>query len=233
VLSREQTLVLVDAGKTTLVAITLRPPQAVVAGPIILVATASASQVDFDQTVSLAASATDEDPAQVPNLRLSWSASVGSFVGPTDQGTATWKAPSGPTSVVATLRLTATDSLGLEDSKTLDVVVGLGATSALVVVEINSWPRIDAITTDALLVPTGGLAHLHGVAHDPDGDALSYSWSLDACQGTFPGGSSGPDANLRFVVQAAQQTCTVRLTVSDGRGGTARGSLTLTVAPPR
>jgi hypothetical protein len=41
-------------------------------------------------------------------------------------------------------------------------------------------------------VPTGGLAHLHGVAHDPDGDALSYSWSLDACQEPFLAAAAGP-----------------------------------------
>ncbi len=83
-------------------------------------------------------------------------------------------------------------------------------------------PRIISLTADRTEVPVPGSARVTCVAIDSDGDSLSYSWS--ASGGTIEGDGSE-------VVWAAPTTpgdYTVTVAVSDGNGGKASRSVTLT-----
>jgi hypothetical protein len=69
---------------------------------------------------------------------------------------------------------------------------------------------------------------LTGEGSDPDGDTLTYAWgcafgALDATAG----------ARVRWKAPASPGPVPVSVTVSDGRGGTASDSVTLSVTPPR
>ena len=66
-------------------------------------------------------------------------------------------------------------------------------------------------------------------ASDADGDALSYTWTMASGQGSVVG--AGQEATYIPAAGSSQQSCTVRVRVSDGNGGTATGTVNLTVLP--
>ena len=85
----------------------------------------------------------------------------------------------------------------------------------------NRAPVISSVT----VTPSWGVAELtvfsyHAAASDADGDPLTYQWDL---AGTSRSGSSG---SITFTGEGAG-TC--RVTVTDGKGGSASDSRTLTV----
>jgi PKD domain-containing protein len=87
---------------------------------------------------------------------------------------------------------------------------------------LNGSPRISSMTT----FPSFGVATLTSfamtaAATDPDGDTLTYDWDLgDGSR------ASGPSLGKTYL--AAGPT-TITLTVTDGRGGSATESRTITV----
>lgn len=74
--------------------------------------------------------------------------------------------------------------------------------------------------------PTFGIAYLtpftiSALASDPDGDALTYSWAfIDSFRGQVLT-ATGPDVRLVFSVPWPLGSVIARLTVTDGRGGSA------------
>lgn len=79
---------------------------------------------------------------------------------------------------------------------------------------------------DSLLA--GETTDCRATAADPDGDALTYTWSTSA--GRIAG--SGPDAKLDTTGVPCGTNITVTVTVSDGRGGTASATDTVKVICP-
>lgn len=88
----------------------------------------------------------------------------------------------------------------------------------------NRPPAIIAVTASPAEVVIGEASTLAVEAADPDGDPLSFRW--DALRGTLLG--SG-----RRIVYATSTCCAgveeVLVWVSDGRGGEARGMVTVRV----
>ncbi|MBE2320930.1 ThuA domain-containing protein [Solirubrobacter sp. CPCC 204708] len=91
---------------------------------------------------------------------------------------------------------------------------------------VNTAPVI----TTATASNTAGIAPLattfNAAATDADGDTLSYAWDFDN-NGTND--ATGASASTTF---ATAGTKTVKLTVSDGKGGTTTRNLTVTVLAP-
>src|SRR5512140_155681 len=88
-------------------------------------------------------------------------------------------------------------------------------------------PVIDTFTVASSAVVGAGL-QVAGAAHDPDGDAVAYAWTVDP---TGCGAFAAPAAAATTFTPAAAGSCTVRLTVTAG-GKTVARSGAVTVSAP-
>lgn len=86
----------------------------------------------------------------------------------------------------------------------------------------NHAPRIVSLTAEKMEVAVTRSTRITCVAADADGDTLSYKWS--ASGGTIQGDGS----EVVWVAPEAPADYTVKVVVSDGNGGQASRSLTLT-----
>ena len=92
--------------------------------------------------------------------------------------------------------------------------------------EENTAPTISSVTVNPQSVPASGMATVMVAATDPDGDALTYSY-------TVSGGAITPNgASATWTAPGQAGAYSVTVTVSDGNGGQAsnNGSLTVTQA---
>jgi hypothetical protein len=212
--------------------LTLRPAQAGDGAPIVLALSADATFVGFGGSVGLQASVTDPDPADASRLTLSWTASAGTFSGGTGGSTARWVAPLGPAPQSVELEVTVTDPGGLSATRALWIGVGLPLTGSDVVAEANSWPRLLGAWADATVYGAGAVVQLHAAATDADGDPLAFAWDTGTCPGVFVTAPGRRDAAFQLGDLGAAASCTLAVTVRDGRGGAATGSVTLAKGPP-
>ncbi len=91
------------------------------------------------------------------------------------------------------------------------------------VTDVNERPEVTA-SCEPCAVPRGGEVRLEATASDPDGDPLTYAWSAPR------GGFSDADERVAFWAAPAEPgTTTIRVEVSDGRGGTASASVVVEV----
>ena len=87
----------------------------------------------------------------------------------------------------------------------------------------NRPPTVTVVCTPPQ-VPVGGASNCVATAQDPDGDPLTYAWK--APSGTF---ATPAAATTQWTAGNTPGTVVVTVTVSDGRGGVATGTATLTV----
>ena len=91
------------------------------------------------------------------------------------------------------------------------------------VTDVNELPEVTA-SCDPCTVKRGGKVRLEATATDPDGDPLTYAWSAPA--GSFSGAN---EAVARWTAPAEPGRVTIRVEVSDGRGGSASAAVTVDV----
>jgi hypothetical protein len=133
-------------------------------------------------------------------LVYKWKASAGMISGQTDE--AIWTAPDTPGNY--TVMVEVTDSHG-----------GKAILSTTIDVLCNNGPVIESLKADPSYVVAGRTSTIECVAYDPDEDELYYKWEASA--GDVPG--EGP--LIEWTAPDNCSTCTITVTVSDGRGGEA------------
>lgn len=120
-------------------------------------------------------------------------------------------------------------SLNVAGNYTISVVVsdvngGKADQIITVTVIANNAPVISNITATPTMVVAGDSTDITCDATDPDLDTLSYSWS---CSG---GAVSGSGSAVSWTAPAADGDYSITAAVSDGKGGTASQSVTVTVS---
>ena len=219
----------IPTGETVLVAITLQrlvpstPFENAV--PVIDSLVASASAVAPGGSLTLKATAHDPNPGDV--LTYAWTATAGTF-GSASSAETSWRAPTATGPV--TLTLTVTDPHGASDTLRLTVPVRPGTGGADIDISLNNGPTVDGMIATPSRVRPGEPTSVVASASDVDGDTLAYHWSASGCSGSWVDERS---ATARFTPDAvpAAGSCECRLgvTVNDGRGGEATGTLSICV----
>jgi len=82
----------------------------------------------------------------------------------------------------------------------------------------NHSPVIDDIVLEYTAIERGGSGQIKCIAHDVDGDRLTYKWEVDR------GNISGKGANVVYTAPNSFVNVTLSVFVSDGRGGWAQRS---------
>ncbi|WP_239470134.1 PKD domain-containing protein [Archangium violaceum] len=95
----------------------------------------------------------------------------------------------------------------------------------------NRLPTISGVTVTTSSLDEGSSTTFTVTASDSDGDALTYSWTQTpfAPAGTF-GDETGATRTWTAPLVSTNTTFTLKVTVSDGKGGTTQSSLDVTVA---
>lgn len=87
----------------------------------------------------------------------------------------------------------------------------------------NHPPVVDETISEWHAIERGKSGGLKCIAHDPDGDKLTYEW--EASRGSISG--TGPI--VKFNAPNSYVSVTISVRVSDGRGGSAYGGTALEV----
>lgn len=177
---------------------------------------------------SLTASVTAVDPDDEP-LTWAWTSPAGSFDDPASPSIV-WTAPGADGSVM--LHVGASDPTGA--TATLDIMVTVGTSSAgggaYVAADINSGPDVLAMLPDPARVEVGESVYLDLTASDSDGDALAFAWS-SSCEGYYDDPTLEDPSFTLDELPDDEGDCLVRVTVSDERGGSNVGELSLASGP--
>ncbi|MCG8424560.1 MAG: DUF1565 domain-containing protein [Proteobacteria bacterium] len=198
----------------------------------------SAQHVAPGDNVRIVLAATD---ANGDDISIEWTATAGSF-DDASSATPTWTAPeqTGP----QTLTITLSDSNGgvLRVSVVVDVQTFYGHGGAIINVVVNTWPVVAQITTAPALLKPGQAATAEIDASDADGDSLSFSWTDPGgeCAGSFDDATSASPVWTAPPATPSGEQCVLRVDISDGRGGSNYGEVTVYVSdrnipiiPPR
>ncbi|MDH5695977.1 MAG: PKD domain-containing protein [Dehalococcoidia bacterium] len=172
--------------------------------PVISSLTASEGQVSPLGSCQVECVASDPDGDE---LSYTWSA-CGDISG--GGSVVTWTAPAAPGDY--TIAVKVSDGRGGEATKQL--TIGVAA---------NQSPVINSLTAERERVRQAMTCTIECIASDPDGDKLSYIWSVDE------GNISGEGRIATWVAPNTFGTYTVTVTVTDGRGGQAIETIDIVV----
>lgn len=143
------------------------------------------------------------------SLSYIWSTSGGNISG--EGSVVTWIAPDEPGAYTITVEVTD----GRDGEATTQLTIN--------VVTTNHPPVIDSLTTEWEKLRKASTSTIECTASDPDGDSLSYIWSVDG------GNISGEGPFVTWVAPNAYGIYTITVTVTDGRGGDASESISIQV----
>jgi hypothetical protein len=99
--------------------------------------------------------------------------------------------------------------------------VAVGVVFAMTGGEENQAPAITSLTADPDSLVSGEHSAVTCIASDPDGDTLTYSWSLSG------GSKSGGGPSITWFAPSEGGTFTITIVVDDGNGGTAGEEVTI------
>lgn len=194
--------------------------------PIIDSLVVSSTDVTPGAVVQLKAAA--HDPNAGDTITYAWSASSG-VLSSNSQTSTTWTAPATEGSYQVSLQVTDNHGASAGTSVTIRVANSNGRGQAAVTVQLNTWPTVNQVTANPAWVVLGQATALAVSASDSDGDTLTYAWT-STCAGTFSDSTASPSFLLSG--QPSTADCTLSVAVSDGRGGSTSGSVTVPVGTP-
>jgi hypothetical protein len=174
--------------------------------------------------VNLSVSASDADG---DTLTYSWSqqspASPAGAFNSTSAQNPSWTAPAVTTDTAFQLRVTVTDGKGGAASGSVTVTVLAPVNRAPT---LTSGPSASATTMNEQEAITLSVS-----ASDADGDPLTYAWTQTAPASPTGSFNSTTSATPTWTAPdvTANGTYTLRVTVSDGKGGSVAGSINITV----
>jgi hypothetical protein len=87
----------------------------------------------------------------------------------------------------------------------------------------NQSPVLDSIISEYTQIERGKSGKIRCVAHDPDGDTLTYTWSVDR------GSISGAGVLVTYNAPESYVDAQITVAISDGRGAVVWGAYTLPV----
>jgi hypothetical protein len=196
--------------------------------PVIDSLLVSSTNVTPGATANATVTAHDADTGDSLSFAWSTSPSVGTF-SDVSAATTTWTAPATEGDVTLTIAVQDTHGATTSASVVVHVSNTNGKGQAAVTVSLNTWPVISGLTSAPKGWLDGTPLTLAVAASDADNDPLSYVWT-SSCVGSF---SAGTVVSPTFTLAAGQSgACTLSVVVSDGRGGTTTGALTLPIGQP-
>ncbi|MBT8378240.1 MAG: PKD domain-containing protein [Ignavibacteria bacterium] len=90
----------------------------------------------------------------------------------------------------------------------------------------NSPPEINSIITDPVFITVGTTANITVDASDPDGDALSYSWTV--ALGDIIGSGNQVKYTAAYCCVGVN---TIHIEVKDSKGASVKGTIDIDVNP--
>jgi 3',5'-cyclic AMP phosphodiesterase CpdA len=226
----QATNVAIVAGQVVTVVITAQqtsaPPPFSNATPVIDSLVVSATDVVPGAVVQLQAAA--HDPNAGDTLTYLWTAAAGTLSA-TSTPSVTWTAPASEGSCELDIKVADNHGASATTSVTIHVANANGKGQAAVTVQLNQWPTVNQVTATPAWVVLGQSTALVASAVDGDSDPLTYAWT-SSCAGTFSNTTAAP--SFMPSGQPSASACAFTVTVSDGRGGSTTGDLTVPVGVP-
>jgi hypothetical protein len=178
--------------------------------PVVGIFSHASPQVPTGGMLRFVANAFDADGDRI---FYEWSASSGTISGATDTSVIEWIAPAYATT--ASITVTAFDSGGGWGRAVMNAMVG-GSGG-------NNHPVIAIVATSTSVFFNEGLTFTAS-GTDPDGDAITWTWS--ASHGSL---SASDGASVNWISPAATVAATITLTGADGKSGRATTDTTIQV----
>ncbi len=174
--------------------------------PVISSLTAAQMSVIPSGTIQLQCVATDPNGDK---LNFTWSATGGTFSG--SGSLINWQAPQ--QTGAYNINVTVDDGKGASAQSSITLNVGA-----------NQSPQVSSFSANPAVVGPGGSSILTVVAKDPDGDVMRYTWNASE------GNVTGVGDKVTWFAPNKGGSYNIIVTVNDGKGGEAKGTVAVTVA---
>jgi len=180
--------------------------------PVITSLTAEATTLLLNKETKITCNVSEPDGDK---LTFKWEANGGTILGTTpDNSAAFWKAPDFTGKFI--VKVTVSDKDGA-DYKSLELSV-----------QANRPPVISSLTPVPAKLQRGETSTITCLASDPDNDELTYTWKVSGDSGSI----TGTGKTVTWKAPNSLGNFEIKVTVEDGKGGTANSSCSIVVATP-